>query len=424
MIQNDQRTPVVLVSGWAGATRQSARSLLVEGTVVVHHDLAEVQEGVVRRTLTTPDGERTSILELAHGCVSCTLREDLLPLLRKLSVRSHVRRIVVEMDRMLEPEALCWAIEHVVVSGVVGQIDGPAGRDVRIEAVVTCLDASTWLDDATGDDTLEDRGVISTGGISSNADERTVAQLVVGQVEFADALVISGDPPDAWQHAKLTAILARLAPRAPISWIPNDAAANVTGLLALLAPDARRGEVIDAFGPLLRGQPTLSADAGVALVEFTADRPFHPARLHEAFDVLLDGVVTVRGRVWVATQPDAALWLQSAGGGLRIAHAGKWLVAMTPEQQEATDPARRAMAALRWGERFGDRDTSLVVLVHAADPSVIDRTLQWALVTDDELRCESEWASWSDPFGHWHEDPCETSESPYVDTESNREGQS
>ena len=47
--------------------------------------------------------------------------------------------------------------------------------------------------------------------------------------------------------------------------------------------------------------------------------------------VLLEGVVYSRGRVWVATQPGEALWLESAGGGLRVASADTWLAAMTPE---------------------------------------------------------------------------------------------
>ena len=150
-------------------------------------------------------------------------------------------------------------------------------------------------------------------------------------------------------------------------------------------------------------------------MEFTATRPFHPERLHEAIDVLLDGVVTARGRAWVATQPDEALWIESAGGGLRVASAGKWLAAMTPVEQDRVDTTRRAMAALRWDEQFGDRDTSLVVLVHQADPTEIDRTLQWALVSDDEMTNPAQWATWTDPFGQWHEDPCESSESPYAD---------
>ncbi|MEU2004736.1 ribosome hibernation factor-recruiting GTPase MRF [Rhodococcus sp. NPDC019627] len=410
LVSEIHRTPLVLVSGWSGPTDTVARSLLRDDTVVVHHDLDLVHEGVVRRTVTTMESgrERTrvGILELAHGCISCTLREDLLPLLRRLHARSSVQRIVLHLDRRLEPEAVCWAIEHVVVSGVVGQLDGTASRDVRVEAAITCIDAQSWLDDATGDEAL--------------GDDRTVAQVAVGQVDFADALVVSGSAGDGWQQARLHAVLARLAPGAPIAWDVDGL--DVERLLLEIPSGARRGELTNAHSPLLRGQPPLSHDCGVMIVEFSANRPFHPERLHEAIDVLLEGVVTARGRVWVATQPDEALWLESAGGGLRVASADRWLAAMTPAEQDQLPTARRAMAALCWDERFGDRHSSMVVLVHAADPSDIDRTLQWALVTDEELADEAAWESWPDPFGQFHEDPCDSSESPYAEPDSSREG--
>lgn len=383
------RTPLVLVAGWRGPTEQTAHALLRPGTIVVRHDLADVYEGVVRRTLTTTDDERETILELAHGCVSCTLREDLLPLLRRLHERSTVDRIVLLLDPLIEPEALCWAIEHLVVAGIVGRVDAPAAHDVQVQATITCVDAESWLRDATGDDELDD--------------ERTAAQVVVGQVEFADALVVRPGA-DGWQQARLHAVLSRLAPDAPVLWGEHG---DIESLLRRIPPTARRGAICDAHSPLLRGRPPLEQDCGIEIIEFTARRPFHPGRLHEAIDALLDGVIRTRGRVWVATQPDHALLLESAGGGLRVAQDGPWLAAMTPEQLAATPIERQALAALRWDERFGDRDTSMVILIHDADPDAIRATLQWALLTDTELAEPHLWGSWPDPFGNYHEDPCE-----------------
>lgn len=54
-------------------------------------------------------------------------------------------------------------------------------------------------------------------------------------------------------------------------------------------------------------------------------------------------------------------------------------------------------------------------------PLEIDRTLQHALVTDEELADEKSWSDWDDPFGEFHEDPCDESQSPYAETESTRE---
>ncbi|MBF6228541.1 GTP-binding protein [Nocardia abscessus] len=402
---------------------------MAPGTVVVRHDLTQLREGIVHRTVRTATQETSAVLELAHGCVSCTLRMDLLPLLCTLAQRESVDRIVLALDPAFEAEAVCQAIENVVVAGVHGRVDGPAGRDVRVDAVLTCLDAGAWLADATGDDTLAERGLATAD------DDRTVAQVAVGQVDFADAVIALGTADASGAllgdaRAKLAAVLARLVPGAPVAWVdelPRLTPALVETLLTRIPADSRRGRVFDAHAPLLRGRPPLTGDCGVELVEFAAARPFHPARLHEALDVLLDGVVTARGRIWLATQPDEVVWLESAGGGLRVGGAGRWLAAMPEAELAEADPERRAMAALRWDERFGDRDISLSILVHEADPAEIREALHWALVEDDELRlverAPERVAQWEDPFGDWHADPCASDEAtgqPVEDAKSPR----
>lgn len=415
--EQDRRTPVVLVAGLHGdgtdvVDRVSAAFGAVAGTVVVRHDLADIAEGVVRRTVTDGDTAVTSVLELAHGCVSCTLRADLLPLLCLLAARDSVRRIVLALDPAFEAEAVCRAVSDIVVAGVAGRVDGPAARDVRVESVLTCVDARTWLADATGEETLVERGWARAD------DDRTVAQLAVGQVDFADALVVAGgDAIDPEERARLEAVLSRLVPTAPVLWadaFPVVTATDIAALSARIPADSRRGRVFDAHAPLLRGQPSLGRDRGVELIEFAARRPFHPQRLHDAFDVLFDGVVTARGRLWLATRPDDVVWLESAGGGLRVGEAGRWLAAMSAEEYAEVDPERSAMAAASWDDRFGDRGISLVILVHDADPDEIRRALHWALVDDDELRlverAPERVALWSDPFGEWHADPCEADE--------------
>ncbi|MFE7797231.1 ribosome hibernation factor-recruiting GTPase MRF [Nocardia sp. NPDC057440] len=416
MIESDRRTPVVVIAGssgraTAGVDRAADALRTTPGTVTIRHDLSGLREGIVHRTVRTGEHETAAVLELAHGCVSCTLRMDLLPLLCTLAARDSVYRIVLALDPAFEAEAVCQAIENVIVTGIVGRVDGPAGRDVRVEAVMTCLEADRWLADATGEETLAERGLATAD------DERTVAQLAVGQVDFADAVVALGDSGDPLDRMRLDAVLARLVPDAPVAWVACDGpgAADIETLLTRIPTDSRRGRIFDAHAPLLRGQPPLGADHGVTLMEFAASRPFHPVRLHEALDVLFDGVVTARGRIWLATQPDEVVWLESAGGGLRVGGAGPWLAAMSPAELESADPTRQAMAALRWDDRFGDRDTSLVILVHDADPAEIRQALHWALVEDDELRQLDRTpelvAQWEDPFGEWHTDPCETGES-------------
>lgn len=378
------RTPVVLVAG-DGDTDAVAGALLRQpGTVVVEH---RFDGHVVRRTtITWREGELAvteDALELAHGCVACTVRYDLLVLLRKLHRRDGVDRVVVHLAPWLEPEPICVAINHVHVCVGPGFQDGPAALDVAIAGVVTCVDSRHWLTRALGDDGL--------------ADGRTVAQVVVGQAEFADVLLLTRPEPVT------LAVLRRLAPRARIT-VGID---RVEMALANLEDDSRRGRSDHPHGWLLAGLPPLGADGMVRIVEFNARRPFHPERLHAAVDLLLAGVVRARGRLWLANRPDQVMWLESAGGGLRVACAGKWLAAMTAGEVANVDAERRLFAELQWEYRFGDRHTAMTVLVCGAEPSSILDALNGALLTDRELAAPQEWRGYRDPFGDWHQDPCD-----------------
>ncbi|MEZ0367156.1 GTP-binding protein [Mycobacterium sp. pUA109] len=378
------RTPVILVAGQVGTDPVAGALLRSSGTLVVEH---RFDGHVVRRTLASlRDGVLTSAevaLELAHGCVSCTIRNDLLILLRKLHRRADVDRIVVHLAPWLEPQPICWAINHVPVRVGPGYVDGPAARDVAIAAVITCLDAVNWLDQALGDDDV--------------GDGRTVAQVVVGQAEFADVVVLPHpDPTDL-------ATLRRLAPRARI----GSDADRIEHTLANLHPAARRGRSDHPHAPLLAGEPILDADGPVQLIEFNARRPFHPRRLHAAVDLLLDGVIRSRGRLWLASQNDHVMWLESAGGGLRVSAAGTWLAAMSPSEVAYVEPERRVFADLMWEYRHGDRHTAMTILVCGARPAEILNGLRGALLTDEELLASDEWVDYPDPFGDWHTDPCD-----------------
>ncbi|MDX1871186.1 GTP-binding protein [Mycolicibacterium sp. 120266] len=373
------RTPVVLVAG-QGTTDDVATTLIqTPGTISVGY---AIEGHVAIRQITEMRAQRRLIsvwpIEVT-GCLNCAIRADLLPLLRRLHRRADVARIAVQLPTWGDPESLCNAIEHTPLHLGPGYIDGPAARDVVVTAVVTGIDTGSWLADALGDDDLDD--------------DRTVAQVVVGQAEFADVLVLT--EPDA----QTLAVLRRLTPRARIT-VGTD---NVELALANLDSGARRGRSDDPHDPLLAGQPPLRPEGAVQLLEFNSRRPFHPLRLHHAIDELLDGVVRIRGRAWLASQPDAVVWIESAGAGLGVGHCGTWLADMEPGERAYVDPERIALAASIWDDRFGDRHIAMTALVCGADPDVITGALNRALLTDDELASPQDWPDYPDPFGDWHE---------------------
>src|ERR1700731_3632940 len=191
------RTPVILVAGQKDTDAVVGALLRTPGTLVVEH---RSDGHVVRRTTAALQHGVLSTaeagVELAHGCVSCTIRNDLMVLLRQLHRRDDIDRVVVHLAPWLEPEPICLAINHVPVRVAPGYVDGPAALDVSIAAVVTCVDSLVWLNQALADAELDDG--------------RTCAQVVVGQAEFADIAVLNHADPF------VAAVLRRLSPRAHI----------------------------------------------------------------------------------------------------------------------------------------------------------------------------------------------------------------
>nr|WP_235900607.1 GTP-binding protein [Lolliginicoccus suaedae] len=344
------------------------------------------------------------MLAAAPGQASDAIREDVLPLLRRLASRSRVGRIILLVPPLLDIEDLRQVISTSAITGMLGHRDGPLLDDVRIQAVLSVLGTSTWFADATSAETLAERG------IDGSSHERSVASTVTNWARAADGIIAlrdsQGDP--ALDHdPRLAAVLDRIAPGIPIAWQGSDLLPDPRDLLALLPADATSPAFPGIHDPLLASRPPLEADHGIGWLEFDAARPFHPQRLHEALDLILDGTIHARGRVWLATAPDAVLWLDAAGGGLTISAADRWLSAMSADEHDAQPPERTAMAAARWNPGHGDRHTALVLLVHDGHPERIRGALEDALLTDPELAAGHElWRTWEDPFGEWHEDPC------------------
>lgn len=107
-----------------------------------------------------------------------------------------------------------------------------------------------------------------------------------------------------------------------------------------------------------------------------------------------------------------AFWIESAGGGLGIGHAGPWLAADDgPDWTDVSLPPARALASLRWHPENGDRVQEIVVVTDRATPDEVEAALAGALLTDEELAAgPPAWQCYPDPFGSWHEEPCEDTE--------------
>lgn len=393
----DLRPSLTVLSGfWPATTYAVARVLLAAdpSLLLVRHDLTEVHAGAVQRIVRDGNGLLEDVrVNLAHGCVSCTLREDVLPTLARLTRTHPGRDLLLMLPEVAEPEAIAAACAHCLVDGA------PVTDLLRIDSYVTVVDAEHLLDGLATTDDLKALGIHAAAD-----DDRAVADVVVRQIEYADTIVLWGLSRDGeFDTSRLSVLLDRIAPWA--TQVRVDADLVDTHTLSRQLRDTRRHRP-DTPGVLTRGLEgyALGAhephpDCGVVSVLFRARRPFHPERLHDALEELNAEAIRSRGHLWLASQPESVIAWDFAGGGLALGSLGRWLAALPDEHWADVSDHRRLAAALDWDPYYGDRHQHLVFIGLDLAAAELHRTLAACLLTDAELADGEEvWRSYPDPF--------------------------
>lgn len=393
----DTRPSLTVLSGfWRSATYAVARALLVAdpALLLVQHDLADLTAGTVHRVVR----DSTGVLEderitLAHGCVSCTLREDVLPTLARLARAQPDRDLLLMLPEVVEPEAVAAVCAHCLVDGA------PITDLLQIDSYVTVVDAEHLLDGLISTDDLKHLGIAA-----ADNDDRALADVIVRQIEYADTIVLWGQSREGmYDTSRLSVLLERMAPWATQVRVNGDLVDTAALTRQLRGTLRHRPETPGILTRGLEGY-TLGVhephpDCGIVSVVFRARRPFHPQRLHDVLEDINDEVVRSRGHLWLASQPDTVIAWDFAGGGLSLGSLGRWLAALPDPYWDDVSDHRRLAAALDWDPYYGDRNQHLVFIGLDLDPAALGRTLTRCLLTDGELADGSDtWRSYNDPF--------------------------
>jgi G3E family GTPase len=388
----DPRPALTVLSGFSpSATLTVARTLLTAdpSLLLVRHDLAGVRAGQVHRIVRSGTGvledERVT---LVHGCTSCTLREDVLPTLVRLAGTYPDRDLVLVLPEAVEPQALARARATFLVRGA------PASDTIRVDSFVTVVDAEQALADLRTADDLIEREMHA-----ADDDHRTVASVVARQIEYADTIVLCGQSPGgAAATERLSVLLHQLAP-----WATHFVADEQRLAHRLRRTGRHRPDVPGVLARGLEGmavvEPEPVPEHGVVSAVFRARRPFHPQRLHRAFESVTADVLRSRGHLWIASQPELALSWESAGGRVAMGPLGLWLAAMPDTRWDEASEQRRLAAAMEWDPYYGDRNSHLVFVGLDLDAVELNRLLGECLLTDSELAAGQDgWRDLTDPF--------------------------
>jgi G3E family GTPase len=263
----DRRIPVTLLTGALG----SGKTTLLNRILAEQHGMKigvivnEFGELSIDHHLVV--GTEEEVVELANGCVCCTVREDLLDAVSKMLSR-ELDLIVVETTGLADPRPVAQTFLHDELY-----------EDVRLDAIITVLDLANFHQNLLQSST-------------------TLDQILAG-----DILLLN--KKDLVSEAKIQEIRLELEDINPSARMIETVAGNAD-LRLLLGVDLFREEKLEEeaetkgdFVPLERlKNPHLSREE-ISSVSFMAQKPFSYEKLGEFLENLPRDIFRGKGILWV-----------------------------------------------------------------------------------------------------------------------------
>jgi G3E family GTPase len=269
--------------------------------VVVRHDI-DARAAILRRTVSDVTGVlEQDVVDLEHLCVSCAIREDIVPTLERLADLGRWEAIIAHLPVAADARQICRMAAQ----------DRRRLRRARVAAVVCAVDGIPVVDDLLGDALLRERGLQTAAD-----DGRGVGEVFAGLIEYADLVAVVGAAGDA--EVELLQALVRPGARVLANGTHADAMDLVAGPRAHAPAEAWVSEV--RRDPLSAPEPL----ERVWQLDLMTDRPFHPDRLFADLERIGGGPRRSRGCFWLPTRPGAVCAWDGAGGQLSVGVIGRW----------------------------------------------------------------------------------------------------
>ena len=402
------------------------------------------------------------MIEMSNGCICCTLREDLLEQLTEIANEDMTDYIVIESTGIAEPIHIAETFAHAE------SLKHMKGR-IRLDTMVTVVDMQTFfvhfnsnvkmynsgqgVCTSTTDDLTKNKAP-NTLAQQPTSEDRTLSHLLVDQVQFADIIVLNKmDCVTAATVSDITGIVKDLNPIAKIMTSSMEKRVNPlefinTGLFSYKKAEENAQWFAEDWAD--GAHVPESEEYGISSLNFTNyDRPFHPQRLMNFFDMLVSRTSTVsnsaskskmetievshskygrllrsKGFIWLATRHDRFWLIHHTGGSLNLQQGRKWWAEVDPSQwpgqeervrrdkeKESVDFSKKSKKRSRIereesedefyqevikkinASKYGDRCQTLVLIGQHLDKEGIRVELEKCLLTDDEFEMGPErWA--------------------------------
>ena len=358
------KKPVILITGYLGSGKTTLLNNILKQekrkVALIVNDMGSIN---VDAEILKKNGSNVAecpMFELQNGCICCTLRDEFIEQVEKISKLDSIEVVFVEASGISDPGA-------VSASFLAYEDDNPK-TNVYLTSIVTVVDAARIYREFLSDlkhkkeqrDHLADQYDLSQEEIST---------LIVDQIEFCNFIILNKcDLLNEDQLKEVESIVRDFQPRAPIIHSVNgdididkimtterfnygqieSSSAIQKATASLLQTGRRRDSCVDEYG--------------ISSFVFETRQPFNRTRFMDFVNNRYPSeLIRSKGYIWFSDASRDVQLFEQAGRNSSVMPVSYWIDALREDQKQAY-LAENPEVRENWDSRYGDRENQVVFI--------------------------------------------------------------
>ena len=347
----DKKIPIVLITGYLGSGKTTLMQELLKQEqrkiALIVNDMGSVN---IDAALLNKNRDRISsveMVELQNGCICCTLRDEFIAEIERISKLPDIEAVFVEASGISEPS-------NIAASFIIYQEDNP-DTNVYLSSVVSVVDADRIYREFLRDLSME-----------NDTDEGDIINLIIDQIEFCDLILLNKtDLLTKEQIEEVTASIRDIQSEAEIIPCVNskvDPAKILHGKEFDYHGVLASSSVQRALNTLEPGEKEACMDEyGITSFVYEEKRPFDRDKFMDLVDEYPQELIRTKGYMWFSDDNVHIQLFEQAGRNASVTELNEWLASCPEEEVEAILEAYPDIKD-DWDDKYGDRINQLVFI--------------------------------------------------------------
>ena len=359
-----REVPIVIITGYLGSGKTTLMQNILKQEerkiALIVNDMGSVN---IDASILNKSGNKllqVEMVEMQNGCICCTLKDEFMAEIERLSADKSIEAIFVEASGISEPSSIAGAF--------INYEEMTPDTRVYLKAVVSVVDVDRIYREFLHDLASEEEN-----------DDGDIINLIMDQIEFCNLMILN--KTDLLTESELAEVKAGLRNIQQEAEMITCVHGEVDLDVILNKPDFEFEEV-EAYSAVQRALNNCEHDDEKACVDeygissfvFEEKRPFN----REAFNKLVmnypETLIRTKGYIWFGDDWDHIQLFEQAGRNATVTEVSEWVSAW-PEEE--LDPIVNDFPDIMedWDETYGDRCNQVVFIGKDYEKSEIVKLL-------------------------------------------------